>query len=222
MAWFGRSASAPQQQALRDEATLTAFLDQQALRLSQRIVDIYAELRSEIPWNALLADPQFAAARERAAWQAYPPGLTVVAETTIAALAPEPGPGRAAAVAGVTRLALACFDGRGVPASVGSRTWYAGRADMERWLKAAGPRLRRPDGIAEDFAGLLLAMMPIHPRLGADNYYALRDHLTIMLTDIMSEIAGKADTKVLTAALAQRAATDAAAADDPDDIFERS
>jgi hypothetical protein len=64
--------------AIRDRATAGAFIDEQSFHLAENCVRDYSRLRAGDGADALLADPAFAVALDKACWEAYPRALAMV------------------------------------------------------------------------------------------------------------------------------------------------
>jgi hypothetical protein len=126
------------------------------------------------------------------------------AETIEAALAPQ-ADDRAARLHGLMEAALAAFDRRPRPAAVTAVAWNAARTEIVRWLNILVRRLpKTTEAIADSFAGPLLALMPVHDRLGRDDYPRLRGAMHLGLATIEDRFLVSVDASALAKALAAR------------------
>ena len=89
-------------------------------------------------------------------------------------LRPYAGEHAHAVLFGLIAMILDQFDRRPVPQAIGEVEWRAARADLERSLNdLARARLQAPETLARDHSSFYLAIMPLHPKLGADDFAAL-------------------------------------------------
>ncbi len=187
--------------AIDDRATLAAFMDEEAEAFARNAVDDYTRARVLGDADELFAQPRFAAMLATARAEAYPIALTMIAEMIERALAREPND-RATQRRGVMWAVVKAFDRRPRPEAIGAEAWDAARVELLRWL--SGTPLRLPmttDAIADSFAGPLLALMPVHDRLGRDDYALLRGAMHAALALIADRFAASADTPALARAL---------------------
>jgi hypothetical protein len=163
----------------------------------------YCQLRAVGDPDALFTCASFARALERACWEAYPRVLAMVGTIVDAALRPYSGDNAQAVMSGLSATILDNFDRRPVPAAIGDAEWHAARADLDRSLGEIGRRpLRTADAVVRDHASFYLAIMPLHPRLGADDFAALRDQLKGSLQQIQDMFAQRASRGALVHELA--------------------
>jgi hypothetical protein len=190
---------------IRDHSALGAFIDEQSFYLGQISVRSYCRLRADGDPDALLAFASFATALEKACWEAYPRVLAMVATIVDAALRPYSGENARAVMSGLIATILDNFDRRAVPEVIGDAEWHAARADLERSLGEIGRRpLRTADAVVRDHASFYLAIMPLHPKLGADDFAALCDQLRSSLQQIQEMFAQRASRGALVHELAAR------------------
>jgi hypothetical protein len=191
--------------AIRDQTTAGAFIDEQSFRLAESCVLDYSRLRAGAGAEALLADAPFAASLEKACWEAYPRALTMVGTVAEGALRPYAGEHAHAVLFGLIAMILEQFDRRPVPRAIGEAEWRAARADLERSLNdLARSWPKTPEALARDHSGFYLAIMPLHPKLGADDFAALRNQLTLSLQHIHEGFAQRANLLALAGELAGR------------------
>jgi hypothetical protein len=190
--------------AIEDRDGLAAFMDEQAQAFARDAVENYTRARARQDIDALLADPSFAAAIEKAYAEAYPIALSLVAEMVDGVLAPETDD-RRAQLRGLVAVVQAAFDRRGAPPAIALSAWKAARQEIGGWLSEAA--LHPPktiNEIVDPFAGSMLALMPIHENLGRDDYPVLRDAMRAALAEIRDRLAGKINALVLAKALAAK------------------
>jgi hypothetical protein len=187
--------------AIDDRATLAAFLDEEAAAFARGLVDDYTRARVQHDPDELFAQPAFAAMLATARAEAYPVALTMIAEAIEAALASQ-AEDRAAQRHGLMWVVLKGFDRRPRPDTVGAPTWDAARAELLRWIGTGMLRLpKTTDAIADSFAAPLLALMPVHDRLGRDDYALLRGAMHADLAAIAERFIVSADAPSLARAL---------------------
>jgi hypothetical protein len=190
---------------IRDHATAGVFIDEQSFHLAESCVLDYSRLRAGAGAEALFAEPPFAAALEKACWEAYPRALTMVGTLAEAALRPYAGENTHAVLFGLIGMILEQFDRRPVPRALGDAEWRAARADLERSLNdLARSRPKSPEALARDHSGFYLAIMPLHAKLGPDDFAALRHQLALSLQQIYEGFAQRANLLALAGELAGR------------------
>ena len=191
--------------AIRDHATAGAFIDEQSFHLAENCVRDYSRLRAGDGADALLADPAFAAALDKACWEAYPRALAMVGTVAEAALRPYAGDNAHAMLFGLIAMILDHFDQRPVPRAIGDVEWRAARADLERSLNdLVRAQPKTAEAVARDHSSFYLAIMPLHPKLGADNFAALSSQLKLALLQVQEAFAQRANLPALANALAGR------------------
>jgi hypothetical protein len=186
-----------------DRATLSAFIEEEAGLLAERAVHEYASVCAGPDVLTLLADTAFRASFEQSRWEAYPLALAMVGETTDGVLRAHAGDDPAALGMGILKLILDVFDGKPPPEPVGSSAWSIARKEIAVSLGELARRPGRPiDAIVDEFASLFLALMPLHERLGSDDYPALRRVLEEALTEIRDKLLRRGALPVLAAEIA--------------------
>jgi hypothetical protein len=187
--------------AIAQRDTLAAFMDEEAEALARSAVDAYTRARAPQDADALLAAPDVAALIAAARAEAYPVVLTMIAETVEGVLAPHAAD-RAALRRGLMWTALKAFGRRPRPGAVSAAVWDAARAELLRWVGSVMLRMpKTTEAIADSFAGPLLAVMPVHDRLGRDDYALLRGALHVGLAAIADRFLVCVDAPALAAAL---------------------
>ena len=155
--------------------------------------------------DALLAEAAFAAALDKACWEAYPRALIMVGSIAEASLRPYAGEHAHAVLFGLITMILEYFDQRPVPRAIGDVEWRAARADLERSLNdLARARPQTPEELARDHSSFYLAIMPLHPKLGADDFAALTSQLKLSLWHIREAFAQRSNLLALAGELAGR------------------
>jgi hypothetical protein len=192
--------------AVRDPATLAAFIDEQGLLLSERIVEDYARARAGTEADALFAAPAIRAALDKARWEAYPRALAMAGEVVEGALRPHAGVNEHAVLFALIEVVLVAFDRHAPPAAIGDVDWRAARAELTRSLNdIAHRRPRALESVAQAHASYCLAIMPIDPRLQPDDFAGLLDQLKLALAAARDRFAESADVPGLAAQLAAAA-----------------
>ncbi len=191
--------------AIRDHATAGAFIDEQSFHLAETCVRDYSRLRAGDGADALLADPAFARALDKACWEAYPRALVMVGTVAEATLHPYAGDNAHATLFGLIAMILDHFDRRPVPRAIGDVEWRAARADLERSLSdLVRAQPKTAEAVARDHSSFYLAIMPLHPKLGADNFAALSSQLKLALLQAQDAFVQRANLPALANALAGR------------------
>ena len=184
---------------------LVAFLDEEAQAFARGAVEGYTRARAKVDADVLLARPDVAALLARAAAEAYPFALTLLAEVAESVHAPL-AYDRAAERHGLIAAAVAAFGRRAVPAPGTADAWNLGRAEMVRWLgNPSRQAARTTEEIVEPFVGSLLALMPIHDLLGRDDFRQLRGALRVALAGAHERFAARVNASALAKTLTARA-----------------
>ena len=191
--------------AVRDQFSAGAFIDEHSFLLAQTCVQDYCRLRAGDGADGLRVDPPFVAALDKACWEAYPRALTMVGTVVEAALRPYAGDNAHAVLFGLIAEILENFDRRPVPRSIGDADWRAARAYIERSLSdLAEQPTTSAETVARDHSSFYLAIMPLHPKLGADDFPALRSQLTLALLQIQEGFTQRANLRALAGELVAR------------------
>jgi len=191
--------------AVRDQFSPGAFIDEQSFLLAQTCVQDYCRLRAGKGADALLADARFAPVLDKACWEAYPRALAMAGAVVEAALRPYAGENAHAVLFGLISMILEHFDRRPVPRAIGDADWRAVRADLERSLgDLADQQPKSAETVAQDHSTFYLAIMPLHPKLGPDDFPALRNQLTLALLQFQNGFMRRADLPALAGELGAR------------------
>jgi hypothetical protein len=106
---------------------------------------------------------------------------------------------------GLIAMILEHFDQRPAPRAIGDLEWRAARADLERSLNdLARARPQTPEALARDHSSFYLAIMPLHPKLGADDFPALTNQLKLSLFHLREAFAQRSNLLALAGELAGR------------------
>lgn len=190
---------------IRDTAAVAAFIDDQSFAFALAVVQSYCRMRAGARADALFAVPAFSAALEKACWEAYPRGLAMIATMVGALLRPVAGENWHATLFGLVALVLEQFDRRAVPPAIGKVDWRAARAQLERSLTdLARARPQSAETVIQDHASFYLAIMPLHPELGPDDFPSLCRDLKTSLIEVQEMFAQRAHLAALAAELAAR------------------
>lgn len=193
---------------IRDLAALADFIDAQSAFIVQKGIYEYSRARAGHYAKVLFAEEGFAQSVERARWQAFPLGLSMVGEMVEGALASQLGLPRRETLDRLIPVVLSVFDRYPVPPSLGEEAWLAARSDLAHRLDLAGGHApKRVMDIPEPLAEAYFAMMPIHEKLRGRDFQTTRNYLRVSLCNIYDELIARMDKTALQRSLA----TDAAA-----------
>jgi hypothetical protein len=184
-----------------DVAALATFIDEQGAFLAQKGIYEYSRARAAHYSKVLFKEEEFQAAADKARWQAYPLGLTMVGEMVEGVLRPH-ADDQAALRDALVQLVLSVFDRYPVPAPLGAGAWSAARADLARRLNAVSLHPPKPvKDIPEPLAQAYFSLMPIHEKLRGQDYPTMRNYLRVTLINIHDRLIQRADLPALVAAL---------------------
>ena len=181
---------------------LADFIDSNAAFLIQKGMYEYSRARAGHYAKVLLQEPEFLEAIEKSRWQGYPLGLAMVGEMVEGVLHVAFGDDRRAGLDGLAALVLSVFDRYPVPPPIGSRAWEDARSDLKRRLDQIGihaPKFVKdiPVPLAEAY----FELMPIHEKLRAPDYPAIRNYLRVSLINIHDEMTARLDVPAVARAL---------------------
>jgi hypothetical protein len=187
--------------AIRDQATLATFIDENAAFLVQKGIYEYSRARAGHYAKVLFREPGFKAAVEVSRWRAYPLGLLMVSEMVDGVLRPNVAD-RHAALDAISALALGIFDHYPVSPALGDRAWGELRAELTRQLSLIGlhPPKRVID-IPEPWAQAYFDLLPVHEELRTRDFPTLRNYLRVTLCNIHDEFAKRLDLPAVAASL---------------------
>ena len=179
---------------IRDDAALTDFIDRNAAFVAQKGIYEYSRARAGHYSKVLFREPDFQNAVEVARWRAYPLTLAMVVEVADNVLHLEHPEQRKLGLEKIIALALAAFDRYPAPSALGSNTWNALRAELERRLKliATHPP-KRAAHIPVPYAQEYFDLMPIHEKLRGPDFPTLGNYLKATLVNIHDELKQRID-----------------------------
>jgi hypothetical protein len=191
--------------AIREIPALADFIDQNAAFLIQKGMYEYSRARAGHYAKILMREPEFLEAIEKSRWQGFPLGLAMVGEMVEGVLRPSLGQDKRQQRGGLDALAelvLGVFDRYPVPPPIGSSTWDDARVELRRRLDQVGlhpPKAVKdiPLPLAETYFGL----MPIHEKLRAPDFPAIRSYLRVSLINIHDELIERLDVAAISQAL---------------------
>ena len=193
---------------IRSREELADFIDAQSAFIVQKGIYEYSRARAGHYAKVLFAEEGFAQSVERARWQAFPLGLSMVGEMIEGVLASQSGIPRRQMLDQLILVVLSVLDRYPVPPSVGEEAWLAARSDLAHRLDLVGGHApKRVMDIPEPLAEAYFAMMPIHEKLRGRDFQTTRNYLRVSLCNIHDELISRMDRAAL-----ERAMTTAAAA----------
>lgn len=191
-----------------DCAAAGGFIDEQSFKLAEASVHGYCRRLAGDGADALFGTAPFAATLNKTCWEAYPRILAMVGTLVEALLRPCDGGNPDLVRTGLVAMVLENFDRRPVPQSLGGDEWRAARADLERsLLNLNGQRLRTVETVVQEEASFYLTIMPLHPKLGPDDFPALCNQLRQSLQEIQDEFSRRIDLPAVASKLAARTPT---------------
>jgi hypothetical protein len=165
----------------------------------------YSRARAGHYAKVLMREPEFLSAIEKSRWQGYPLGLAMVGEMVEGMLRPSMGDDPRQQRAGLDALIdviLAVFDRYPVPVAIGPRAWEDARADLKLRLDQVGLHARKPvKDIPVPLAETYFGLMPIHEKLRAADFPAIRNYLRVSLINIHDELERRLDGLAVARAL---------------------
>lgn len=184
--------------AVRDVGALADFIDRHAAFLAQRGIYEYSRARAGPHGNTLLREKGFQAAVEKSRWEAYPLAVAMVGEMVEGALRPVAGDREDAVREGILAAAVSVLDRYPVPQPLGGDAWLAAREALVQRLRGTALHPPKPvKDIVEPFAEPYHGLMPIHERLRARDFPAVRNYLKVSLVNIHQEFVACAEPAAL-------------------------
>ena len=184
--------------AIRDTKALADFIDGNAAYLIQKGMYEYARARAGHYAKVMMNEPEFLAAIEKSRWQGFPLGLAMVGEMVEKLLNPAIAADRRKGVDALSAIVLSVFDRYPVPPMLGTEAWEEARRDLARRLDRTGlhpPKLVKD--IPIPFAELYFGLMPIHEKLRAPDFPAIRNYLRVSLINIHDELEKRLDVSAV-------------------------
>ncbi|MDE5455688.1 hypothetical protein GWE18_23175 [Bradyrhizobium sp. CSA112] len=187
---------------IRDREALADFIDAQSAFIVQKGIYEYSRARAGHYAKVLFAEEGFKQSVERARWQAFPLGLSMVGEMVEGVLASQAGARRREILDQLTLVVLSVFDRYPVPPSIGEAAWLEARRDLAHRLDLVGGHApKRVMDIPEPLAESYFAMMPIHEKLRGRDFQTTRNYLRVSLCNIHDELIARMDRAALERAL---------------------
>ncbi|MCK1638766.1 hypothetical protein IVA95_14410 [Bradyrhizobium sp. 157] len=187
---------------IRDREALADFIDAQSAFIVQKGIYEYSRARAGHYSKVLFAEEGFARSVERARWQAFPLGLSMVGETVDVVLRPHAGDERRPVLDQIIAVVLSVFDRYPVPPSIGEAAWQEARRELAHRLDLVGGHApKRVMDIPEPLAESYFAMMPIHEKLRGRDFQTTRNYLRVSLCNIHDELADRIDAAAVIGAL---------------------
>ena len=177
---------------------LADFIDDNAAFLMQKGLYEYSRARAGPFAKVMMTEEPFLVAIEESRWRAYPLGLTMVSEMVEGVLRPHVAASRQAALEALSALVLGVFDRYPVPEALGAAVWADERRELARQLALIGIHpVKLVKDIPEPFAEKYFNYMPIHGRLRAPDFPAIRNYLKVQLCNIHDELTRRMDAPAL-------------------------
>ncbi len=187
---------------IRDLDALADFVDAQSAFITQKGIYEYSRARAGHYSKVLFAEEGFAWSVERARWQAFPLGLSMVGEMIEGVMAPGAGTQRRELLDRLTQVVVSVLDRYPVSPAVGEEAWQQARSDLAHRLDlVAGHAPKRVMDIPDPLAEAYFAMMPIHEKLRGRDFATTRNYLRVSLCNIHDEFVARADLPALRQAL---------------------
>jgi hypothetical protein len=187
---------------IHDRGALADFIDAQSAFIVQKGIYEYSRARAGHYSKVLFGEEGFTQSVERARWQAFPLGLSMVGEMVEGVLASRAGTQRREILDQVISVVLSVFDRYPVPPSIGEAGWQEARRELQHRLDLVGGHAPKrvmdiPDPLAESY----FAMMPIHEKLRGRDFDTTRNYLRVSLCNIHDELVDRIDAAAVTSAL---------------------
>lgn len=188
---------------VRDLQALADFIDAQSAFITQKGIYEYSRARAGHYAKVLFAEEEFARSVERARWQAFPLGLSMVGEMIEGVIAAGAGTQRRREqLDRLTPVVLSVFDRYPVSPSIGEEAWREARRDLAHRLDLVGGHApKRVMDIPDPLAQAYFSMMPIHEKLRGRDFMTTRNYLSVCLCNIHDEFVARADVAALQQAL---------------------
>src|SRR5262245_39075024 len=185
---------------IRDTDDLAEFIDHEAEDIGRSVVEAYLRGRAGRAARELFAAPKFLAARDRAQHEAYAVALAMIGDMLAGEFAAEAAQVPSDLARGLAAVITASFDRR-APLLAGAE-WAKAREELVHGLDAvASEQPKRVAAVAAAFAPSFLALMPIHDRLSADDFPALRRQIEAALGNVRGGFVRRASARRVLAAL---------------------
>lgn len=189
-------------QPVRDLGALADFIDAQSAFITQKGIYEYSRARAGHYSKVLFAEEEFARSVERARWQAFPLGLSMVGEMIEGVIAAGSGTGRRERLDRLATVVLSVLDRYPVSPAVGEEAWQEARRELAHRLDlVAGHAPKRVMDIPDPLAEAYFSMMPIHEKLRGRDFTTTHNYLRVSLCNIHDEFVARSDVAALRQAL---------------------
>ncbi len=187
---------------IRDIDALAEFIDAQSAFITQKGIYEYSRARAGHYSKVLFAEEGFAWSVERARWQAFPLGLSMVGEMIEGVMAQGSGAQRRQLLDRLTQVVVSVLDRYPVSPAVGEDAWREARSELAHRLDlVAGHAPKRVMDIPDPLAEAYFSMMPIHEKLRGRDFATTHNYLRVSLCNIHDEFVARADVPALRQAL---------------------
>jgi hypothetical protein len=187
---------------VRDRQRLADFIDAQSAFITQKGIYEYSRARAGHYAKVLFAEEGFAQSVERARWQAFPLGLSMVGEMVEGVVGSGAAMQRRELLDRLTLVVLSVLDRYPVPPSIGEEAWLESRSALAHRLDLVGGHApKRVMDIPDPLAQAYFSMMPIHEKLRGRDFATTRNYLRVCLCNIHDEFVARADIAALREAL---------------------
>lgn len=187
---------------IRDLEALADFIDAQSAFITQKGIYEYSRARAGHYAKVLFAEEEFARSVERARWQAFPLGLSMVGEMIEGVIASGAGAQRRPLLDRLTQIVLSVLDRYPVSPAIGEEAWHEARRELAHRLDiVAGHAPKRVMDIPDPLAEAYFSMMPIHEKLRGRDFATTHNYLRVCLCNIHDEFVARADVPALRQAL---------------------
>lgn len=191
---------------IRDRQALADFIDAQSAFITQKGIYEYSRARAGHYAKVLFAEEGFALSVERARWQAFPLGLTMVGEMIEGVIASGVAAPRRELLDRLATVVLSVFDRYPVSPAIGEEAWLEARRELAHRLDlVAGHAPKRVMDIPDPLAQAYFSMMPIHEKLRGPDFPTTRNYLRVTLCNIHDELIKRMDAAALASILAKNA-----------------
>jgi hypothetical protein len=189
---------------IRDPEALAEFIDRNAAFLAQKGIYEYSRARAGHYAKVLFGEPEFIAAIEQSRWAAYPLCLAMIVEVVEGVLRAH-GDDRRRVLDALIELSLTVFDRYPVSAALGDQAWSDARRELARRLDLIGIHaVKWAKDVPEPFAQSYFDLMPIHEKLRARDFPAIKNYLKVTLCNVHDEFSRRTDVPALVQLLLAR------------------
>jgi hypothetical protein len=198
---------------IADRAGVRDFLESRSAYLVQKSIMEYTQARANLLFSALLSEPLFLEAYERARWVSYPASLSMVAEMLEGYVREGAHSAAGALDPALLDIAHEVFAGFPIPPGEGRDFWILAQDQLRRDLAQAAlaaPKAARNIPVAR--AREIFESLPVHEAIRRHDFTMFRNTLRFHLTEIRVELEERAEASRLLEALRPRSAGQARSA----------